>query len=236
MDKNLKEALRRGFEAPPPVRRKAFLRDAPPQPVGMFSFLGIQARYIPKWIWWFSGVLFLVSLGGSCVFQKEALWMLSALMPLLALALLAESGRSERFGMAELEQASRFSYKSVVLARLGIIGAENLLLAGLLLPLALKDHDRSLIQAGIYLTVPYLLTAYLGAWALRRIRGREGDFVCAGIGLSVSAGSVLLRQNCPSIYERDYLGWWLAAGLLLASAGIYQYSRMAGEEELPWNL
>lgn len=236
MNKNLKRALQIGFEAPPPVRREDFLCAAPVQPVGMFSFLCTQARYIPRWVWWFSGGLFMVSLGGSCVFRKDVLWMLSAFMPLLALTLLAEGRRSERFCMAELEQASRFSIKSVVLARLVIMGVENLLMVGLLFPLALKNNDYNLAQAGIYLTVPYLLTAYLGAGVLRSIRGREGDLACVGIAVFVSAGSMLLRQNCPFIYEKGFIGWWLAAGLFLVIGGIYRCGRMARKEELTWSL
>ena len=53
---------------------------------------------------------------------------LSASIPFLALATIAEAGCSARFGMEELELSSRFSLQAVLCARLGILNGENLLL------------------------------------------------------------------------------------------------------------
>lgn len=46
--------------------------------------------------------------------------------------------RSESYGMAELELSARFPLKSVVLARLGILGVFNSVLICLLIPFAFK--------------------------------------------------------------------------------------------------
>ena len=53
---------------------------------------------------------------------------LSACIPFLALATIAEAGCSARFGMEELELSSRLSLQAVLCARLGILNGENLLL------------------------------------------------------------------------------------------------------------
>lgn len=245
MKKNWKAVLRQGFEAPPPEKKEEFLHEitegktacgaalpcavrhgASPGHVSSLSFVCAQAAYIRKWVWAVSAVLFLAAFAGACILKKDILWSLSAVMPVLALALVTESGRSERYGMAELEQASRFPLKSVTLARLGIVGLENLILFCLLIPLVLINSGFGLIQTGVCLTLPYLLTSYLGAWALRKLRGREGDFVCAGIALFVSIGNGLLRQAQPVFYEGIFMKWGLAAGIFLATGAVYQYRQI----------
>lgn len=237
MNKELKELLKQGLEAPPPERKEAFLRRAPAQPVSTLSFLCTQAAYIRKWVWMLSAVLFFIALVGAGVLKRDILWMMSAFMPVLALTVLTESSRSERYGMAEFEQASRFSLKSVVLARLGILGLENLALLCLLVPFSFQNSGLSLLQTGIYLTCPYLLTSFLGAGVLRKRRDRETGYLFVGIAFSVSIGNLLLRQICPFFYESGALGSWLAAEAVFVVGVAYQYYQIIRQkEELTWNL
>lgn len=226
MNKHMKELLCQGFEAPPPAGKEAFLRRVRFLPVSFPAFLRTQAVYIRKQVWALSAVLFLIALWGACILKKDVLWTMSAFMPLLALTLLTESGRSERYGMAELEQASRFSLKSVMLARFGILGLENLVLVCLCLPFVFKTSGLSLIQTGLYLTCPYLLTSFFGAGVLRRVRDRGADYMCVGIALSVSLGNHLLRQNSPVFYESGSLLWWLLAEIFFGVGAVYQYYQM----------
>lgn len=229
MNKNLKKLLRQGFDAPPPAGKEVFLRRAPVLPVNCASFLRAQAFYIRKWVWALSAALFCIALSGACLLKADVLWTLSAFMPLLALALLTESSRSERYGMAELEQSSRFSLKSVTLARLGVLGLENLILVCLMLPFAVKSSQLSLTQTGLYLTCPYLMTSFLGAGMLRRVRDRSANYLCVGIALFVSVGTHLLRQDYPIFYEGDALPWWLLAEILFGAGAAYQYYQILRE-------
>ena len=66
---------------------------------------------------------------------------LSACIPFLALATIAEAGCSARFGMEELELSSRFSLQAVLCAWLGILNGENLLLLGALMPFGTHFWD-----------------------------------------------------------------------------------------------
>lgn len=223
MNKNLKQLLRQGFDAPPPAEKEVFLRRAPVRPVNYASFLRAQAFYIRKWVWALSAALFCIALSGACLLKTDVLWTLSAFMPLLALALLTESSRSQRYGMAELEQSSRFSLKSVTLARLGVLGLENLVLVCLVLPFAAKNSHLRLTQTGLYLTCPYLLTSFLGVGVLRRVRDRSANYLCVGIALFVSVGNHLLRQNHPYFYESGALPGWLLAEILFGAGAVYQY-------------
>ncbi|MDO5401104.1 MAG: hypothetical protein Q4F17_09010 [Eubacteriales bacterium] len=236
MNKNLKNALKTAFEPPKPAGKRAFLRALPAPSMGTPAFLLAQAGYVRKWVWVLSGALFAGALAGTQWLERDVLWWLSACMPLLALSVLTESGRSQRWGMAEFELSTRFSLKSVVLARLLILGAANGALFCLLVPFAAKSSGVGLAQTAACMACPYLLTAFGGLWAVRRVRGREGDFLCAGIAAAVCAGSTFLHQSFPAAYEAPALAWWLAALALLGLGTTKQCWQMVKQtEELAWS-
>ncbi len=237
MNRDMKERLKEYFAAPEPERKGHFLNSLPAKPVGLSDFLLFQAAYIPKWVWGLSVLVFAPALVGAGFLKKDMLWCISACMPILALALVAESGRSERWGMAELEMSTRFSRKSILLARLGILGLADLLLFFLLLPLAYVNGDRSLLETGIYMLCPYLLTVFLGLWASRRVHGRECAWVCGAVALGVSLGNTLMYQSIQGFYAPTGFRWWAAAFVLLSAGVAGQCYKTIKEKEAPvWNL
>lgn len=237
MNRDMKERLKEYFAAPEPERKGHFLNSLPAKPVGLSDFLLFQAAYIPKWVWGLSVLVFAPALVGAGFLKKDMLWCISACMPILALALVAESGRSERWGMAELEMSTRFSRKSILLARLGILGLADLLLFFLLLPLAYMNGDRSLLETGIYMLCPYLLTVFLGLWASRRVHGRECAWVCGAIALGVSLGNTLMYQSIQGFYAPTGFRWWAAAFVLLSLGAARQCAETVKQKgETLWNL
>lgn len=237
MNRDMKERLKEYFAAPEPERKGHFLNSLPAKPVGLSDFLLFQAAYIPKWVWGLSVLVFAPALVGAGFLKKDMLWCISACMPILALALVAESGRSERLGMAELEMSARFSLKSVLLARLGILGLADLLLFFLLLPLAYVNGDSSLLETGIYMLCPYLLTVFLGLWISRRVHGQECAWVCGAIALGVSLGNTLMYQSIQGFYAPTGFRWWAAAFVLLSAGVAGQCYKTIKEKEAPvWNL
>lgn len=237
MKKELKNALKESFEAPEPTRKKAFFRSIQKPSINIFQFAGTQLVYIRKWVWGLSVLIFTVALIGAEYLEQDMLWCISAFMPLLALSVLTESGRSEAYGMAEFELSARFSLKSVVLARLGILGAANLALFCILVPFAYMNNGASILQTGIYMACPYLLTAFGGLWAVRKVRGKEAACLCAGIAIAVSTGNLLVYQSFPAIYAGQGFIWWIAALILFGIGTTNQcYQMIKQTEELAWNL
>ncbi len=237
MNRDMKERLKEYFAAPEPQRKEQFLNSLPAEPVGLSDFLLIQAAYIPKWVWGLSVLIFVLALAGAAVLKKDMLWCVSACMPIFALALVAESGRSERWGMAELEMSARFSLKSVVLARLGILGLADLLLFFLLLPLARMNGGSTLFETGVYMLCPYLLTVFLGLWASRIVHGRECAWVCGAIALGVASGNALLYQTIQGFYARHNFPYWVLAFALLSLGAAKQCIETIKQKEEPvWNL
>lgn len=102
------------------------------------------------------------------MFGKDVMWGISALLPFAAVSVVTEQNRFHIFLMSELEMAARFSLKSVVLARMEILGIVHLLVLLFLIPVCARLHGASVFQTGLYLLVPYLLTADAGLWAAWR--------------------------------------------------------------------
>lgn len=237
MNKRIKKVLQTCFEAPTPQKKKDFLNRMQTPPASCLEFVCVQIAYIRKWIWGFSALVFGIALIGAEYLEKDMLWCISAFMPLLALSIITESGRSECYGMAEFELTTRFSLKNVVLARLGILGFANLVLICLLVPFAYQNSNTSILQTSIYMLCPYLLTVFLGLWATRKVRGRGAAYLCAGIALAVSFGNITFYHSFWTFYARHNFVWWVAAFVLLAAGTANQCLKTIKQtEELAWNL
>lgn len=237
MNEILKKELKDAFEVPPPMHKKEFLQQLHKPGIGVQEFVILQVGYIRKWVWAVSALIFMVSLVGAVMLSVDMLWSIAAFTPLLALAIISESGRSENCEMAELEMATRFSLRSVVLARLGILGIENLVLLALLLPLGLWNNLLKPIQAGIYILVPYLLTTWVGLWVLRKYRNKEAMYFCSGVAACISILSIFFHDNFLQAYQDNFFGWWCAGAALLGIGVVKQYINIIkGTEELIWSL
>ena len=200
------------------------------------KFLLIQAGYIPLWVWGLCCLPFPLLCLNAFLMAKSTLWVLSALIPFVAMTAVTENARSSLHHMAELEMASRFSLRSIVFARLGIIGLSHLLLLCLFTPLTCQKDGKTLLQSGVYLLVPYLLITLLSLLFSRRIHGREALYACMGIAVMVSSLSIFLQERMPVFYQEEYLCWWIAALLLLILPIPWEYHRTIHQtEELIWN-
>ena len=164
--KTVAETLRAIYPIPSPEKKETFFQSARWQDaaeaalyaprISWMQFLRIQVHYIRKWNWIlsaavFAAALFLTLLPAQITGAQDphqsftASAFLSACIPFLALATVTEAGYSARCGMEELELSTRFSLHAVLCARLGILGAENLLLLGILLPFGVCLWEADLV-------------------------------------------------------------------------------------------
>lgn len=230
--KQEKEMLRQMFATPEPKRKKAFLRTLPRQEVGLGTLLLSQVAYIRKWVWAVSFLLFGSVVALSQYMKLESIWVLSAVMPFGALLLVLEFARSTAYGMTELEMTSRFSLRTILLARMSMLGAAQFL--GLI-PVAMV-LGMQFLKNGVYSLVPYLLTAVFGLIAVRRLPGRENMYVCGGISAFVCALCPISRLYVPNLYGAEGSIWWMLAAVLLALVLMKEYGKtMKHLEELTWN-
>ena len=290
MNQKQKQALADVFRAPPPVRKAAFFKQYRRRELGQGELIFIAAGYIPWWVWVLSLLLCALMLAAAAwtavplrfgpagpMEPAPGAWYAAALTPFLALLAITENGRAQFYGMEELELACRVSRRSVVLARMAVLGLFHLLLLGALTPvLAVRDAVNAIsaagtagatgaisavgaagtadavnaagmagtasmfstasvsavVRAGIYLLVPYLLTAALGMELARRFRGREGLLACAAAAVLVCGMGSAMPQLRPALYQPEALPLWtaaLAGALGLAAAEFCFNSKAMGE-------
>lgn len=238
MRKEMRQDLKRAFEAPKPLEKQLFLKEHKGRRyyIGMDEFILRQAGYIRKSTWTISAVVFLTGITASLTMKPETVWILSALMPFLALTIISEWMRSAAWGMFELEQAARFSFKSVLLARLGILGSINFLLFVFCLFLGRMQADMVLIETLVCLAIPYLTTAFLGLWIVRKTGFREMESVCLGIAAVVSVSGVLIRLCARTLLRAKTVKWWglTAVVLLILVIGEF-YKGLEKTEAYIWN-
>lgn len=237
MNKKLKKALQNAFEPPEPVHEKEFIKQFPRPVISTKSFIVSQIGYIPKYVWITSFAVFLIALAGAGLFEKDMLWVISALIPFIAVSFVAENARSDTYHMTEFEMAARFSLKGIILARMGILGICHFFLLTLLIPISAIYSSATVLQAGLYLLVPYLLTTFTGLWAVRKIHGRESVYVCMGIAISVSGLNMLVKTIFPYIYTDEYNLNWLILLLIIGISVIIELRKnLKQREELAWNF
>lgn len=238
MRKEMRQALERAFEAPKPLEKQYFLKNHKGKRyyIGMDEFILLQTGYIRKSTWMISALVFLIGIATSLIMKPEVIWALSAVMPFLALTIISEWMRSMAYGMFELEQATRFSFKSVVLARLGILGVVNFLLFLFCLFLGGMQSDIELLKAAVYLATPYLATVFLGLWIMRKTGFRESEYVCLGISAAVSALGFLIRLSARILFRPEAVKWWGFLAVVLFVLVIEEfYNGLEKTEAYIWN-
>lgn len=236
MDK-WKDELKEAFGAPRPVRKREFLRQLALPQMTIHEFLFSQIGYIRKWVWCVSMLIFVVAILGLAFLPNTVLWLISGLSPLLALTIISESGRSEFYEMAELEMATRFSLRGVTFARLVILGLMNLLLLGILLPIGLLCNVVVPCAAALYIITPFLLSAFIGLFIVRRYNGQEALYACVGTSIGISVSLFLSHNFFSFIYQEQYLIAWITIALALVLGNGKQCVVMIKQkEELEWNL
>lgn len=212
MDRKIRDGLKKIYAAPEPVGKRAFFRSMQPQPVRIRYMLWIQAAYISKSAWLLSAVFLGVILFLSRYFDMIAFIAMIAMMPVLAAGSVSESVSSITYGMKELEMSARFSVKSVVLARLCILGTVNMIFA---FTCAIFVQGRFMYTV-LYLLVPYLAAVYLCLLVVRNIPGRDGIYACIGGSLGISMLAIYsIMSNYMWIYQERYIYVWIAAAAML---------------------
>lgn len=225
MKNKLKKDLTLYFEAPKPEKKREFIRKVKPARISMATMLWIQCCYISVWAWLcsaaFFGLMFLLSLYP----EGKDLGLILAMTPFWGMVAMTESLRSWHCGMQELEMAARFSLKSVIFARLLILGLGNVILL-----FALAGAN------AVYLLTPYLLASAGGIVIVRRMHGKEANYMCFGFAALVALAAYILSWQCSGIFHMRYLSIWGLACVLFAGIFLWEAWKMIqGTEDMIWN-
>lgn len=184
-----------------------------------------------------SAVVFICGLCVGTDKGKQFTSVLAAMIPVLALSFVAEGSRSVRYGMAELEMASKFSMKAVLMAKFTILGIENAVLLAVLFPLLMRNENYGLLSAALMILFPYLLSCFCNLAIVRKIHGKESIYFCSTVCILISmcvSGIIYSKINIYSLMEPA--GWGLSL-VILAVLTVREGKRILHQsEELVWNL
>lgn len=238
MNRYLKQEIKRAFEVPlpDPQEKVRFLRTFPQPHISMPQFILTQVAYVRKWVLLLSVLLLVPALMSARHMDPNTLWLISALVPFLGLLAVTENTRSAICGMQEFEMSAKFSLKSVVLARMSVLGLLDAFVICSLIPLCGIGSNLSLLQTGIYLLVPYLLTVNISLYLTRCFHGNEALYGCMFTAALVSVGCFGLHLFAEFIYQFSYLHWWLLFTVFLIGKTAREiYHTIKQTEELAWN-
>lgn len=232
MERRLKEELCRYYEAPKPMRKQAFIRQFGVQKINLPRLVLMQAKYISKWVWLVSIAICVVIYAATHVMEEKYVSMVYGLIPFLVMISLTESTRSYRYGMEELELSTRFSLKSIVMARMAMLGIGNLAVLIVIANILGQREGYHLL----HVLTPYFFTAGGSLYMVRMVRGNESTFFCFTLAIAVSFLQMLLPWKFKELFMPDYMPMWavlFAVGIVMTVKESYRTIRMT--EDLAWN-
>lgn len=194
----------------------------PPEPKGRDTFLAAvcypkltypefvlsQIGYIRKRIWLISAVV-LLSGTGVCVIpetDERLVWLVSALIPMLAVQTAAEISRSDLFGMSEMEAACRFDLTNLASARMLILGVCNFVVIFAAAAFLGFFSSLGIAKSILYILTPYVLAAGISLAILRKAKGSDGVYLSTAAALAIGLfGAEILGRNHYHHFEQRTL-------------------------------
>lgn len=232
MERRRKEQMTVYFEAPKPERKQAFIRRMGVLRIDIARLVMMQARYISKWVWISSVLLCGMAYAITFFMEERYVSAIIALIPFLVMFSVTESMRSYRYKMEELELSTRFSLKSIVMARMLMLGIGNLVV--LVIVTALLENRMELNM--LHVLTPYFLTASGGLYIVRKVNGNESVFFCFLLAMLVSALRLWLPWRFSEILLPQFVPIWALVcilAMLITARESYRTIRMT--EDLLWN-
>lgn len=138
-------------------------------------------------------------------------------MPLFVLAVMPVIFKSQYYGMSEMEAVTRASGAQIMLAKLVLAGAANLVCITvlLLMEVHLQHSYNEIRQMVLYCLVPYLV-CMVALLHLIRLQKRGSIQICTIIMLSFCVFWGMSAKILPWLYETSAIGIWVVAFWIFA--------------------
>ena len=239
-NETIKRRIRELCQSPQPERKAEFFQYIKHQGLmnkrsfrlSQGEFLAGQIAYIEKRIWLLSAFLLLFI---TWICRHSSGNYPFALTPFLASGILAQTRRSFRWKMAEMEYAARFSLRSVMLARMFLLGAADTVGLMIVILLIRPCFSYSLTRVFLYMMVPYLTASWLGSVYERKQRTDHGwgsVLICILSSAAFAAAPVFFER----LYEERLTVIWAAVFMLMACCLMTSIREwIYGMEEPVWN-
>lgn len=141
-----------------------------------------------------------------------------AFMPLFVLAVMPAIFKCQYYGMCEIEAATRASGSQIVLAKLILVGAADLICMTFFVSFEayLQNSYREIGRIILYCMVPYLV-CMVSMLRQLRLRRKENMQICVTISLGSCVCWGILAKTTPRLYDTSAFGVWIAAFLFFAA-------------------
>ena len=196
------------------MRRQATVQEE--RRTGFWRYLSDILRFEGIWVFGLQAVAFYCIL--CFVISTASAQNMLLFTPLFVLPTLPGLFRGQYYKMSEIEAATRASGAQIVLAKLVLAGAANLIVMTAVLCMELYFHHsgRQIIQMILYLLVPYLACMTIVLWYIRLCK-REGAVTCTVFILGFYACLFISIRLLPRLYETSALGIWIAAFVIFGT-------------------
>ena len=222
MDKKLKRQLNAAFYTPEPVKKDSFLKNLRPREITTTEMISQQLPFIRKTVWLMAVAVLTVAVIGSYAASESTVHVIEALAPLAAISACLEIQRSYRYQMTELEMATRFSVKSVLFARMLIIGLAYAVVFCSIAPILSVRFGISVIVLASRILIPYLITVSICLHIERTEVGRKNRYLSMAIACLISI-SVFWIGNYDMANLTEFITrWGPLVVVLLAVLTLYE--------------
>lgn len=200
------------------MMRKQGLSQRPQEPrTGFMQFLSDMFRFegMPV-LGLHAAVLFLICLAISTVVNIPRY--VPAFMPLFVLAIMPAVFKCQYYGMSEMEAATRSSGAQIILAKLILAGAADVVCLTILIvfEVSFQNTYEETGQMVLYCLVPYLV-CMICMLRLIRLHKRENIETGTVFTLGSCAFWGFLAKAAPWLYEASAFGIWIVAFLFFAA-------------------
>ena len=234
-DREIKERLKCAYTLPASEKENAFIRRYEKRSLQLSAIIKTEFQYMGLKSMPAGIILIALLILATRAEDEEIVWILASFIPVCALIPMVIMSRSERFGMDELEAASRFSLRFIRMVRmfiLGIFSISLLLAVGIVLQVT---ATASVMEQIMLVVFPYLISVYGAMFVTRKWHGKENIFgvlaVCVFSGmLPYVIRPVMVSGLLTS--EFYFLTIVLLLVLFIRECMIY----VKESENLSWNL
>lgn len=234
-DKAMKDLLKNAYKISETDREKVFLKKYEKRSMHIFDVFRLEFKYMSvRSI--VSGMM-LVLFFALISFSKnpELIWYISGLLPVAGLILISGLGKSERYGMQELEAASRFSLRFIKAVRMFIMGCATLFIVIATSIVMQEKTEFNFITILGLIGTPYMLNAWGNLIVTRRWHEKENIYGCLLVALVTCMLPALMEKAISYELIQPFI---LIILLLVVSALTVRESLLyiKEREDLSWNL
>lgn len=191
----IKEALRGACAPPEPRNKDKFIGSIRYPKLSYSEFVLSQICYIRKRVWLFSAAVLLIVISAVYMIpqnERYLVWIVSTLVPFLALLTATEISRSDIFGMAEIEAGCRYSLPQLVGARMIILGVCNFAVISAIAVILGFFSPLGMMKAALYILTPYITVNGIALVVMDKATGLECVYINAAATLGVSLTGIFL--------------------------------------------